>query len=51
MGLAEDQHKIRRIVSGSWNPLLQMYSPLLEVRGCCELPGHMSTRTTQSTAV
>ena len=31
MGLAEDRQKIRRIVQGSWDPLLQMYSPLLEV--------------------
>ena len=31
MGLAEDQQKVRRIVQGSWDPLLQMYSPFLEV--------------------
>ena len=31
MGLAEDRLKVRRIVQGSWDPLLQMYSPFLEV--------------------
>lgn len=31
MGLAEDKHKVRRIVQGSWKPLMRMYGPYLEV--------------------
>jgi translocator assembly and maintenance protein 41 len=35
MGFAEDKHKVRRIVEGSWDPLQQLYKPAMEV--CCML--------------